>query len=757
MFKKTISLLLIIATVLSMNFISINVSAATAASYAATLTADVAVKGSASTSASTLTTLKKGTYITALSEESDGWVKVEYIASMFGYVQSSYLTKVSGSKAAFVNTTSGALNVRASASADGTKITALNRGAYFIVLSEANGWCKILYNGVSTGYVTSQYVGYPNGAVTVNMTEKEKAVASNFAQTALNEVGYVEGSNNYSKYGEYFGKPNYYWCDAFVNWCAVMTDSSLYGTAFPKLRGCTNIMKWYINNNRFYYATSGYVPKVGDLIFFDRSGSSTFGSTSNHMGIVYKVDDSYVYTVEGNTSDAVKCRAYKRDYTYTIGYAFPNFAKATGSTSTTTTTTKTTTSSSSAQIGTVTATVLNVRSGAGSSYPVISTVSKGATVTILGTSGSWYKIKTANGKTGYASKDYISVSGSTTTTTTTPKPTTTTTKTTTTAAATTTGKVTATVLNVRSGAGTSYSVVTKLSKGAVVTILGTSGTWYQIKTANGKTGYVSKEYISVITPATTTTTTKTTTTTTKTTTTAAATKKGTVKATKLNVRSGAGTSYSIVTTLPNGAVVTILGTSGTWYQIKTSDGKTGYVSKEYIVISAATTTTTTTPKPTTTKTTTTAAATNKGTVNATKLNVRSGAGTSYSIVTTLSKGAVVTVLGTSGSWYKIKTSDGKTGYVSKDYLIVSTATTTTTTTKTTTTTTKTTTTASAVKTGKVTANLLNVRSGAGTSYSVISTLSKGTTVTILGTSGTWYQIKLANGKTGYVSKEYISL
>ena len=132
-----------------------------------------------------------------------------------------------------------------------------------------------------------------------------------------------------------------------------------------------------------------------------------------------------------------------------------------------------------------------------------------------------------------------------------------------------------------------------------------------------------------------------------------------------------------------------------------------------------------------------------GIVNANSLNVRSGAGTSYSIVGKLSKGTKVTILKKSGSWYQIK-SGSITGYVSGDYLDVTlnssngggSSTTS--------------------KTGTVTCNTLNVRSGAGSSYSIVGKLSKGTTVTILKTSGSWYQVK-SGSITGYVSSEYIKV
>ena len=130
-------------------------------------------------------------------------------------------------------------------------------------------------------------------------------------------------------------------------------------------------------------------------------------------------------------------------------------------------------------------------------------------------------------------------------------------------------------------------------------------------------------------------------------------------------------------------------------------------------------------------------------VTANSLNVRSGAGTNYSKVGEVTKGTKVTLLKKSGSWYQIK-SGSITGWVSGDYLNV------------TLNSSSSGGSSSTTKTGTVTANSLNVRSGAGTNYSKVGALSKGTKVTILKTSGSWYQIK-SGSITGWVSAEYIKV
>ena len=128
--------------------------------------------------------------------------------------------------------------------------------------------------------------------------------------------------------------------------------------------------------------------------------------------------------------------------------------------------------------GTVTADVLNVRSGPSTSYSITTKLYKGNKVEILETSNGWHKIKTSNGTTGWVSASYISIlQGSN-------------------SQSSYKATVNATSLNVRSGNSTSYSVITKLSKGTVVDVIeSASNGWKKIKTSNGTTGWVSGQYL----------------------------------------------------------------------------------------------------------------------------------------------------------------------------------------------------------------------------------------------------------------------
>ncbi len=126
----------------------------------------------------------------------------------------------------------------------------------------------------------------------------------------------------------------------------------------------------------------------------------------------------------------------------------------------------------------VTASALNIRSGPGTGYRVLGSLRNGTPVTIIGRSSTWRRIQFDGSRIAWAHGAYLregagSGGGSTTTTQ---------------------ARVTASALNVRSGPGTGNSVLGQLANGAIVSIIGQSGSWRQIRYGNG-TGWVSGDYL----------------------------------------------------------------------------------------------------------------------------------------------------------------------------------------------------------------------------------------------------------------------
>ena len=166
------------------------------------------------------------------------------------------------------------------------------------------------------------------------------------------EVGYLEkksnanlysktanaGAANYTKYGKEMHDiyPSVMdfpaaWCDCFVDWCfykayGITNAKALIGGNFNDYTPSS--AQLYKNKNAWYTSN----PKVGDQIFFKNS------TRICHTGIVYKVDSTYVYTIEGNTSGAsgvvangggVCKKKYKLNYSKIAGYGRPKYDTAT--------------------------------------------------------------------------------------------------------------------------------------------------------------------------------------------------------------------------------------------------------------------------------------------------------------------------------------------------------------------------------------------------------------------------------------------
>jgi len=190
-------------------------------------------------------------------------------------------------------------------------------------------------------------------------------------------------------------------------------------------------------------------------------------------------------------------------------------------------------------------------------------------------------------------------------------------------------------VNVRSGPATTYDAVGRLDQGSQVEILSGKNDWYQIKSAD-LSGWVRNDLINVQ-------------------------KEYSLKVTGngVNLRSGPGTTFDIVGYATQGETLTLLDVKGDWYQVKNAAGL-----KAYIKASFTEKTEKTIPTPNTDKPVPPASATSKqievvsGTVF-----LRSGPGSTFDQVGSVSGGDVLSVLGEEGEWYKIRKADGSSAYI----------------------------------------------------------------------------------------------
>lgn len=170
------------------------------------------------------------------------------------------------------------------------------------------------------------------------------------------EIGYLEkksnanldsktanaGSNNYTKYNrdmKAWAKSagiNDQWCQNFVDWCFV----TAFGLELAKrlIYTFTNYTPTgssaFKKKDRYIKRGSGK-PKRGDVIYFYNSSKGRIG----HVGIVYKVSGSTVYTIEGNTSGAstlvtngggVRKKSYSMSSSYIDGYGSVDYSAIEG-------------------------------------------------------------------------------------------------------------------------------------------------------------------------------------------------------------------------------------------------------------------------------------------------------------------------------------------------------------------------------------------------------------------------------------------
>ena len=164
-----------------------------------------------------------------------------------------------------------------------------------------------------------------------NMTKQEytDSMIKKVIALATKEVGYKETGNNITKYAAYFDKeyPEFYntrkqgasWCDIFFDWLIVQ----IYGKelALKVLNQPLHSCGAGCSFSYSYYKEHSKVPGIGYQIFFkDTKGKIV------HTGIVYKVDKTKVYTIEGNKSNQVKKCSYNLNSTKIYGYGCPDYS-----------------------------------------------------------------------------------------------------------------------------------------------------------------------------------------------------------------------------------------------------------------------------------------------------------------------------------------------------------------------------------------------------------------------------------------------
>ena len=782
--KRILTAMLSALCIATIFFSSLSISSssqvAAASTSAATMTGDyVNLRSGAGTNYSIIGSLSSGELVTVLDDSNPDWVKVQTSNGAIGYCSKEFVKTLSSADESeeLIGTLTGDyVNLRAGAGTGHAVIGMLYLNDEVTVLDDSDAnWAKIRTKDGQEGYCSKEYL---------HITKKGETAQGTAVTTDALNLRSGAGTDYHVKTVLSKGTTVTILDNSDVNWAKVRTADGTEGycsKAYLDIAGSSaqepsSPTQQPEQNESASNTTELQAVLTGSDVNL-RSGAGTGYSVIGSLYLGQRVT-----VINNSDANWAKIRTESGQEGYCTK-EFLQISDGSGSNA-----------GEEVSIGkAITTDYLNLRSGAGLNHNVLTVLAKGAVVDVIDNSdGTWVKVKTNDGTVGYCSKDYLQMEVAPTTVSLSETERTVTAgesfeftatisdESLPTALSTNAGAVQVTYLrqegnthiyqiqalqagnaeirisangacaslqvtvdaaqqetqgqqatvnadylNIRSGKGTDTSIIGGLMQGSVVTILDNSdANWVKIRTAGGIEGYVAREYLTGAETPSEPTTPET----------PSETTTATVNADVLNVRSGKGTDTSIIGTLQNGEIVTVLDNSDAgWVKIRTASGLEGYVAREYL------TGTETPSEPTTPET---PSETTTATVNADVLNVRSGKGTDTSIVGTIRNGETVTVLDNSdATWVKIKTSSGLEGYVHRDYLNFGSN-------------------AgggsSTVKYAQVTADVLNVRSGMGTEYSKIGSVSYGEIVEVLDDSNAgWAKIKTSSGLEGYVSKDYL--
>ena len=393
------------------------------------------MRSSASTSASVVSKLTRGTKVTVTSE-SKGWAKIT-AGGKTGYVSTSYLSASNPDSQSsntgnsnntdtgkettvtkYVNVTKGSsLNMRSSASTSASVVSKLTRGTKVTVTSESKGWAKITAGG-KTGYVSTSYLSASNPDSQSSNTGNSNNTDTGKETTVTKYVNVTKGSS--------------------LN---MRSSASTSASVVSKLTRGTKVTVTSESKGWAKITAGGKTGYVSTSYLSASNPDSQSGNTGNTETGEDKTVTKYVNVDKNST--------------------------------------------------------LNMRSSANTTASVVTKLARGTAVTVVSESKGWAKV-VAGGKTGYVSSSYLSASKLDDNAGSDSKPDTGAgTGTGNSEQGTTTKYVNVSQgssLNMRSKPSTSGSVVAKLAAGTSVKVYSEADGWAKV-TANGQEGYVSSEFL----------------------------------------------------------------------------------------------------------------------------------------------------------------------------------------------------------------------------------------------------------------------
>ena len=254
-------------------------------------------------------------------------------------------------------------------------------------------------------------------------------------ETAASEIGYLEkksnsqldsktanaGSGNFTKYARDVDavsgllngrKQGFSWCAVWVIWVFLtaygleLARKMLFLPVNALAASCTCWMQYYKDAGRFFKD-----PKIGDQIFFGT------GNTAEHTGLVEKIENGRVYTIEGNTSSqsgvvsnggGVFRKSYPLTHSNILGYGRPLYEEETTEDAGFTDAAENFDTAKTGAYTVKQCSGLHLRTGADTNCKSLALLPAGTPLVCLGFyTGPWLRVETANHLTGFCHSDYL--------------------------------------------------------------------------------------------------------------------------------------------------------------------------------------------------------------------------------------------------------------------------------------------------------------------------------------------------------------
>lgn len=162
--------------------------------------------------------------------------------------------------------------------------------------------------------------------VSTTLTEAQKKARFEFLKTLagqLDSKGEIKNTDTYfSKWYNSDWNKNTPWCACFLSWAAAQQPGETFDGDPPKFADVDDGMKLFQDNGRDdQWRDSGATPIPGDYVFFDWDRDRD----PDHVGAVLFVDETQLYTIEGNSSGKVAFNCYPKNDPRIMGYGVLNW------------------------------------------------------------------------------------------------------------------------------------------------------------------------------------------------------------------------------------------------------------------------------------------------------------------------------------------------------------------------------------------------------------------------------------------------